>query len=382
MPPWLRTTSLAVLAGLLAQGMSPAKPPDLPVDETVLCQPSGPQTPVSPPPASLPNPPAFGCPYLNRQATPKPASGEPARRPVSVLDNLVKLGQAQQLYDQAEHDRLTGHIDAARATYELVRTICPGSRLDELAAQRLGELRAPANSEPLPTAAEEEGAPPDQPAIEELPAPDPIGTVLRVDLPPLDPRLVDALERLLAETGDPEMPKLIVLDQEPAPTERAEADPGLGWPLTPIDPDLANRLAAETDPGPDADEEAAEEDEEEALPEAPPDWNALLHEVLDAIHAGTCIEIDGSNLDRLRLQCQRQVGGVLVHIVTDDDGVWQCTVVSLVPGAGGDLRAAQRAHNESILHWIEAVSEGPAEDPADDDPDDGDDALDESPRDG
>ena len=375
---WLRTTGLALLAGLLAQGVSPAKPPDLPVDEAVRCQ------PADPPPACLPTPPAFACPYLNRQAAEKSAPLDPTRRPVSVLENLEKLQQAEPLYEQAEHDRQTGHLDAARATYELVRTLCPGSRLDELAAQRLGELQAQRRPDTVPFVpleAEEEEVPLSPSAVEELPAPEPVGTRLRVDLPPLDPRLIDALEQLLAETGDPEMPKLIIQDQEPAPAEPADADPGLGWPLAPIDPELANQLAAEADLSP-AEEAADADKDEEAVPEVPPDWNAVLREVLDAVHAGTCTEIDFSNLDHLRVQCQRQVGGVLVHIIIDDEGYWRCTVVSLIPGTGGDLRAAQRAHNESILQWIEAVSEGPADDSADDDPDDGDDWWDDSPYDG
>jgi hypothetical protein len=212
------------------------------------------------------------------------------------------------------------------------------------------------------------------------PIPDPVGESSRLGPPPIDPKLVDALERLLAETNDPEMPKLIIQDQEPPPPEETEADTGLGWPLTPGDPDLASRLAAELAPGPSTDDESDDPEEGAAgIPETPPDWDTVLREAIEAVSAGRASEIDASRLEHLRIVCERQVGNIFVQIISDGDSLWPCTVVSLAPGAGGDLRSAQRAHNEFILHWIEALSDSTGADLSDDDPDDWDEWWDDDP---
>jgi hypothetical protein len=65
----------------------------------------------------------------------------PADAPGSVGDNLQKLTYARKLLKQADFYRRTGQEGPAQYYYEMVQQLCPGSRYDQVAGQRLNSLR-------------------------------------------------------------------------------------------------------------------------------------------------------------------------------------------------------------------------------------------------
>lgn len=191
---------------------------------------------------------------------------------------------------------------------------------------------------------------------------------LRPALPPIDPKVVEALEKLLGETGDPDMPKLLIRGAEPASEEEQEANLHSGWLPAPIEPGFPSLLRLPIRVNLAVDDEEATEDEPEILGMPfelfVPDWNALVREMLDALSMGSCVEIDGSNLGHLRLLAEKQLGAVQIQVFSDNEGLWRCVVTTLDPEASGDLRAAQRAQNDRLLHWIVSLNDGldPVED--------------------
>src|SRR5207253_2370339 len=59
----------------------------------------------------------------------------------------ISLQQAQKDYNTAEFYRRTGHPGAAFFSYEIVRRRYPGTKLADLAAERMEEVRAAAERE-------------------------------------------------------------------------------------------------------------------------------------------------------------------------------------------------------------------------------------------
>lgn len=94
------------------------------------------------------------CPYLREQAARQQAKGQ-ASEEVSVLDNLDKLQHARLAYLRGEFYRRTGHPGAAYLFYESVHRLCPGSRYDAMAAERMRELAAAQAALPPKGAGEE-----------------------------------------------------------------------------------------------------------------------------------------------------------------------------------------------------------------------------------
>jgi hypothetical protein len=198
---------------------------------------------------------------------------------------------------------------------------------------------------------------------DQSPAPPPgsLFDLLGPSLLPIDPNNVQALQELLSETGDPDMPKLIIRAEELAPAEEAEEEEAAGWLQAPPDPDFPPLFVVPDDLKP-LPEEAADEDDDSADPEPraewiDPDWGSLLVEVLEAVEKKKCVEIDGDSLALLRFLGETQLGAVHLRLFADADYRWQCVVVALIPEESGDLRAAQRAHNDRIIRWIEAMNE-------------------------
>lgn len=98
-------------------------------------QPS-PQTKAAPPQTG----PGSTCPYLEAETEETPPSPDPAQFHGDVLANLEKLKIAEHLYSQAEQRRREGKLTDARRDYEQVRKLCPGSRYDAMAANKLQHL--------------------------------------------------------------------------------------------------------------------------------------------------------------------------------------------------------------------------------------------------
>jgi tetratricopeptide (TPR) repeat protein len=177
-------------------------------------------------------------------------------------------------------------------------------------------------------------------------------------LPRVDPAIVDALEKVLRESGDPTIPKLVIEVDEPAADE--QADPVSTWPYVPLETDVPPSLLV--DPGDD--DLALEEDEDDA-PSAEGMARAfiddhleeMLRDTLDALRQHVCcdVDIDGPNGPRGRVNFQ--IGGMQFTLVCDGWG-HRLVVVRLTPEASGDLRALQEAHNDRVLHWIELMNSG------------------------
>lgn len=97
------------------------------------------------------------CPYLRERAARRaaPAAG-PDDLSESIFENLDKLEQARKCYFRAEGYRKTDRPAAASLYYERAKYLCPGSRFDRLASERLRALYAGAGA----GAAEEAEEPP------------------------------------------------------------------------------------------------------------------------------------------------------------------------------------------------------------------------------
>ncbi len=183
------------------------------------------------------------------------------------------------------------------------------------------------------------------------------GAALEPSLPPVDPRIVDALEKALSEIGEPTAGRLIIqVDEEPAGSEEQEEEPVSQWPYLPSDVEIPSLLVAPVDSDLELAEDDAEAAEEPNDPEAPAaDVNELLRNVLEAVQQGACVEVDGSQPSGLRIRCEIQVSGVECRMYGDSAGHGY-VVCTLLPEACRDLRAAQRAHNQHIIDWITTMN--------------------------
>ena len=139
-------TACLTVAGLLAgtTGRTNAKPPDLPACLKVMCQPEGDE-----PSEAAPAPCPYTCPYLRQKEMEKRHPHVEPAEPATTLENLEKLEQAETILGRAERHREAGRPELARACYERVRRLCPGSRYDRMATARLRELKAGAPAHPL-----------------------------------------------------------------------------------------------------------------------------------------------------------------------------------------------------------------------------------------
>jgi tetratricopeptide (TPR) repeat protein len=108
---------------------------------------------------------------------------------------------------------------------------------------------------------------------------EPHTTMRQPDLPPVDPRVVGAMERILTEVGEPGPGKLTVTVEEQGAAEEQEEPAGSAEevPTLLLDP-----------PGDDPADHAA--------------GNLSLQDLLDALRSGACVEVDGPPLCR-RGQC-------------------------------------------------------------------------------
>jgi hypothetical protein len=179
---------------------------------------------------------------------------------------------------------------------------------------------------------------------------------LKVSLPAIDPKIVDALQKVLNESANPTVPRLIIhVEDQPAAEEQEPAVPS-EWSIEPREEEIPRLLI---DPVEDQMTITSEEESDEPKDLSPEEWNALLREVIDAIRGGLSEEVE-INAVLTGVPHREQFGDIGVE-VTIGSGGEQYVRVSLSPEASGDLRAAQRAHNERILRWIESLNEPCAE---------------------
>jgi hypothetical protein len=325
------------------------------------------------------------CPYLReKESMPAGMPADSFAQPITVLDNLQKLEHARYIVGKAEECLQNGDIGLALCYYEYACQICPGSRCAEMAAQQLGALRAGHTGAGGAADAEEQAAPAGRTLLAPAPEPPPDASPricpkeIEPCLPPLDPKAMEALQKILLETMDPDLPKLIFATEpiEP-PHEQQEDDSSTGWFFAPTGPDFPFLFSLLEN----LQREQEEEDDDDPAGTAMllnnfvPDWNQVVHDVLDAVGTEAWIDIDGSRLEHLSVLAETQLCGVVLQIYSDGAGCWQCVVVTLLPEESGDLRAAQRAFNTRTLNWILSLNDAidESEDDATDDSDDEDD---------
>ena len=125
------------------------------------------------------NPAADGvsCPYLKMKML-RPTAPPAPVADCTPLDNLRKLRQARRLLEQAEYYARTGHPAAADALYRRVKALCPGSRYDDLASERMEKMHAGTSTGTGQAESEEPAA--DKPQSRAVPMP-PVGCAERVE---------------------------------------------------------------------------------------------------------------------------------------------------------------------------------------------------------
>lgn len=185
----LRWSAAGVLACSLLGAAAPtslAKPPDLPVDQSVTC-PEGRERPhgsyglridlangeirvevevETTPTTDVPAAVDAVCPcflpvlvdHVRRQlAQAQPAPGTPLPVQPTADNTDSREAQARRLFQIAERCRRNGDLEMARTCYEETHLISPASRCGQLAMQRLRDLERYQNGD---GAAEESDAPP------------------------------------------------------------------------------------------------------------------------------------------------------------------------------------------------------------------------------
>jgi hypothetical protein len=206
----------------------------------------------------------------------------------------------------------------------------------------------------------------DHPEMEQLPAPEEqvpdSDEAMQPQLPPIDPKLVDALEKALVTSDESGRAKLIIRRIKPEASERnaAVTDAVSQWPTAAPERDMPS-LFVEPD-GPDEtagqeSDEGADHDIRTEFAASADEWNEMLRDAIESIRAGAYSAIDEASPQRLPTLVERQVGAIRLQVVSDSDGEWSGLIVTLLPEASGDLRAVQWAHNERVLRWIISMND-------------------------
>ncbi len=403
------------------------------------------------------------CPYSNKQKPKGEVNKVDKLFENSVMDNIEKLIEARKAYRRGEHCRKVGDFERAAKYYEKAASLCPGSRFDSLAQERIEEMVIKmAEEAETRDAAEQESAedsedlsylgkdaavvrflakqidkqgkaitsdwksslhtlarwtvpgfsedpcqmfaraiavmPPaavpvtpgchtegagDEDAIAPVADPSyqgpPCGgdildevNLLPPNLPPIDFKLVEALEKVLLETGDPSVPKLVIAVDPPALEEEAE-EPMSQWPFAPK-PEMASLYV---DP-PDDDLELQEE---APLPAAPnsetADLNERLRELLDALKNGLYVDANAEP-DNSKVVIDLHLGTLTYRVLLDDAG-HHYLIVGLSPLVTKDLKALHHMLNAKVTEWIESMNSGGnlgTQEDAEEDPNDDMDLLD------
>lgn len=300
-----------------------AKPPDLPINPPIVCQ--------------------------EEQVPPDIRMTGP--HPESVVAQLLEDGQRAYTagrFDEADalaSQALILDPDCALARALAFRTRLQLQSRDHLAAQPIPDLD---------TLSEEvEQSTPEQAPNPAVTTPDNDQETLLPRLPPIDPKIVDILEKVLAQSDDPLHPKVVIQLEDPAESADPRQDGPSAWPTAASVTEFPSIYEIPTEDEP-ADEE---EDEAVAAPSPALDWNDLLRDVAEALQQGGGTDLDGPGLARWRTTpCDLELGGIQVRWTLNANSLTQSVAVALVPEACGDLRLLQQVHNRNILSWIVAVS--------------------------
>jgi hypothetical protein len=171
-------------------------------------------------------------------------------------------------------------------------------------------------------------------------------------VPPVDPKVVDALHKALRETGCADTPRLILI--ESTQTQESEVDTVSEWPLQPCLSVIPSLFALAREPA----LQSGTEEEDELAPgpllgsNDVTDW---LREAIEALRKGQSVEVDDPK-DLSHAEARMTVAGASLTVLAGLDGT-HFLVVALRPESTGDVRAIQRIFNERILRWITAQGE-------------------------
>jgi hypothetical protein len=176
------------------------------------------------------------------------------------------------------------------------------------------------------------------------------GLFLEPALPPLDPKVVEALQKVLAESETPDVPRLIIEVEEPAVEEEQEGLPGWLRLCVPLESPIRNLFI---EPAPSdlilkSDEPSAGEEQEGSEME----HDLLYYDFCAFRGLDADIDLDISYPQGLRVRCEVQIAGRAFRLLWDKGGCVSFTV-SVVADSAEDLRAAQWEHNEQVIRWIE-----------------------------
>jgi tetratricopeptide (TPR) repeat protein len=224
-----------------------------------------------------------------------------------------------QLLQSARESMKAGRYGEAEDYARKALTLDPGCGEADALLYLIG-------AQPAPSEQYEIGEPPVEQQPEGVPPCDADrtpGVILQPALPPIDPKIVDAMEKVLAEVGTLEKPRLVIEPVE-AGVEEAE-EPAATWPFLPSDESDIPKLyvpPAETDLILET-----EDDEEQDVPEqgSPEPFDCWL-------------ELTGN----------------------DPGGLPYCYRNRRVVEQTIDLQASQLAQNQHIIDWIMESSSGAA----------------------
>ncbi len=361
----------ALLCGGDITGAHAGKPPDLPVQRVIVCQPPFQVTetgsllfgvgvnsdtglvgcsvlepseacgevellkvlPVEVVPADAGT--EFTCPYLKQQAMPRPTLVPPLGDITrGVLENLQRLEEAQKLSRRAEQHRRRGQVEQACQCYEEVHRLCPGSRYDHQALNQLRQLEAAKSGEGNTSVGEEqEQVPPpkpkgqrldkkpDAPSHEDAPASPDGETVLHFAVPLVDPQVVHALHLLRQLCPEGAGSRILLVVDAPTGREKQEQDTRSHNPSDIVERATPNLFLEPVggewlfrrNPGDAGTHEAA------SVTASPMDPNMtnLMRDWIEALQGGTCWDLDISPSQGLRVRCQLQLGPIAYRIVAE-----------------------------------------------------------------
>ncbi len=161
---------------------------------------------------------------------------------------------------------------------------------------------------------------------------------------------MDALEKVLQQSGEPEKPKLIVVPVEPAATEPPD-EPVALWPLAPIEQEMPSLYII------DADEDDLEAEEAAPVEAEKPDVGELLREVLGALQGGVYVDVSNVDPESLERKVNVRVGSIECSMMTDNFGN-RYFLVGLLPEATRNVKLMAQSLNERVLRWIELSNSG------------------------
>jgi hypothetical protein len=281
------------------------------------------------------------CPYLQHQCVSK-CRGVDTARLRDFGENLERLTLANKLYEMGERHRYAGDRDGAYYFFAQIHNICPGSRCDADAAMKMQEMAQ------LCTRPDDSV----RAYAQQLNVTPPTHTPLESQPSLIDPKIVETLLKVLKEAGEFGVPRLILHVEEQSGSEEQENPETSEWRSQPNEVEFPSLFV---DPVEDPLTITEEKEASEKNEDAPLDLTSLLQEVIDVIHSGQSVLVEKAGVG-LDLELEVDLSGANVKVMTGYSG-HRFVLVTLSPEASGDLRAAQRAHNERILNWIASLNE-------------------------